>query len=307
MTLRLNMLATLDATGVVEGAKDAKQALAGLGAAGTDVLTAQEGHMRDLGGSFRETAAAALEVSGTIPELRLTLADLAAGSSALTNAIHEETQALTDQQEAWGAVQSAGEAAIRSIASKLASGDLTGAISALISQVSQLGLQLAAINPISNSLFGTSAPTLGGVSGLLGGIFSRTPLTSALSAATLNLFERGGSTGPGRDSKIAGLVHRNEYVFDARSTREIGVPALEALRAGALKGYRDGGLVTTSAFTGASAVQTRPVLTTRDTARETGDTFTINITTPDIQSFRAARTQIAGEFARLAARGQRGF
>ncbi|HEV8523082.1 MAG TPA: hypothetical protein VGQ71_01175 [Terriglobales bacterium] len=45
-------------------------------------------------------------------------------------------------------------------------------------------------------------------------------------------FARGGYTGAGGRSEVAGVVHRREFVFDADSTSRIGVPALEALRHG---------------------------------------------------------------------------
>jgi len=56
-------------------------------------------------------------------------------------------------------------------------------------------------------------------------------------------FERGGWTGAGATTDVAGVVHAEEYVFDAAATRRIGVANLEALRRGALKGYREGGYV----------------------------------------------------------------
>lgn len=55
-------------------------------------------------------------------------------------------------------------------------------------------------------------------------------------------FEKGGYTGNGGTSDVAGVVHGREYVFDAQSTAAIGVGALDAMRRGA-KGYRDGGFV----------------------------------------------------------------
>ena len=54
----------------------------------------------------------------------------------------------------------------------------------------------------------------------------------------------GGWTGPGATTDVAGVVHAEEYVFDAASTRKIGVSNLEAMRRGALRGYREGGYVT---------------------------------------------------------------
>ena len=56
-------------------------------------------------------------------------------------------------------------------------------------------------------------------------------------------FYAGGWTGPGATTDVAGVVHAEEYVFDAAATRKIGVANLEALRRGALKGYREGGYV----------------------------------------------------------------
>lgn len=46
-------------------------------------------------------------------------------------------------------------------------------------------------------------------------------------------FERGGYTGNGGTKQVAGVVHGQEYVFDAAATRRIGVGNLEALRNGA--------------------------------------------------------------------------
>lgn len=54
-------------------------------------------------------------------------------------------------------------------------------------------------------------------------------------------FQRGGHTGEGGDSEVAGVVHKNEYVMDAESVRKAGGPAVfDAMRRG-LRGYRAGG------------------------------------------------------------------
>ena len=66
---------------------------------------------------------------------------------------------------------------------------------------------------------------------------------AAKSAAAKPGFMAGGYTGAGATTDVAGVVHAEEYVFDAASTRKIGVANLEALRRGALKGYRSGGYV----------------------------------------------------------------
>lgn len=45
-------------------------------------------------------------------------------------------------------------------------------------------------------------------------------------------FKNGGYTGGGGVNDVAGVVHGREYVFDAAATSRIGVPTLEAIRAG---------------------------------------------------------------------------
>lgn len=70
----------------------------------------------------------------------------------------------------------------------------------------------------------------GGIGGLLGGIFS------------IFGFARGGYTGRGGASEVAGVVHGGEYVFSKRATDRIGVGALEQLHRTA-KGYANGGHV----------------------------------------------------------------
>jgi hypothetical protein len=54
----------------------------------------------------------------------------------------------------------------------------------------------------------------------------------------IGLFDSGGYTGPGGKMTPAGIVHKGEYVFDAKAVNRLGVPALEKLR-----GYANGGLV----------------------------------------------------------------
>ncbi|WP_226781833.1 phage tail tip lysozyme [Oceaniglobus trochenteri] len=56
-------------------------------------------------------------------------------------------------------------------------------------------------------------------------------------------FASGGPTGGSDPSRVAGVVHEQEYVFDAKATARIGVANLDAMRRGALKGYRAGGYV----------------------------------------------------------------
>lgn len=73
------------------------------------------------------------------------------------------------------------------------------------------------------------------VAGLLGNVFKGLGVPG---------FSRGGWTGAGAVTDVAGVVHAEEYVFDAATTRRIGVANLEAIRKGATRGYQTGGYVT---------------------------------------------------------------
>lgn len=80
----------------------------------------------------------------------------------------------------------------------------------------------------------TSIDTLGAAA-----IIGTTALIAALAA-----FKEGGYTGAGASDEVAGLVHKGEYVFDAASTRRLGIPYLEALRMrNPSVGYESGGYV----------------------------------------------------------------
>ena len=78
----------------------------------------------------------------------------------------------------------------------------------------------------------------------VGGMAASTVLQGLGKWIGLPGFERGGWTGEGASSDVAGVVHAEEYVFDAKATRRIGVKNLEALRRGVLPGYMAGGYVT---------------------------------------------------------------
>lgn len=56
-------------------------------------------------------------------------------------------------------------------------------------------------------------------------------------------FERGGYTGDGGVSQVAGVVHGQEFVFSAPAVRAIGAGNLDQLHRAARNGYQDGGLV----------------------------------------------------------------
>ena len=94
-------------------------------------------------------------------------------------------------------------------------------------------------------------------------------------------FMTGGYTGAGAPTDVAGVVHAGEYVFDAAATGKIGVANLEALRKGALKGYREGGYVvgakpppSVSELAGGGVGRGRGV---SDTARDREITMNLNV------------------------------
>lgn len=86
-------------------------------------------------------------------------------------------------------------------------------------------------------------------------------------------FKTGGYTGNGGTSEVAGMVHGQEFVFDAASTKRIGVGNLEKLRTG-----RDTMKATPAASGGVS--------------RSSTVNQVFNVSTPDADSFRMSQRQI---------------
>ncbi|AZW31501.1 putative prophage tail length tape measure protein [Bordetella bronchiseptica GA96-01] len=84
---------------------------------------------------------------------------------------------------------------------------------------------------------------LGAFSGPIGVSGSLAQGGSAIGAwdGLMRAYDVGGYTGSGGRLEPAGVVHKGEYVFDARSTQRLGVGFLESLR-----GYADGGFVGSS-------------------------------------------------------------
>lgn len=116
------------------------------------------------------------------------------------------------------------------------------AIGSLIRAVGRLGDSLIdlALNQMVQGLFGA---VMGGGLGVGRGLTgSATYGFSGNGIWGLNGFARGGYTGDGAASRIAGVVHGGEYVFSAAATRRIGVERLEGLHQRA-RGYAAGGFV----------------------------------------------------------------
>ncbi|MFC2248544.1 tape measure protein [Labrys portucalensis] len=107
--------------------------------------------------------------------------------------------------------------------------DLKGALEDVLKSLIRLVLQAALLGegPLAG-LFGGSSKS----GGLLGGLFG----------GLLGGFSGGGYTGSGGKYQPAGIVHRDEYVFDQQATKRIGVANLERLRRG-LPGFANGGFV----------------------------------------------------------------
>ena len=61
---------------------------------------------------------------------------------------------------------------------------------------------------------------------------STSAITSAIAGLSPQGFKQGGYTGNMGASQVAGVVHGQEYVFDAQSTKRIGVDNLNAMRSG---------------------------------------------------------------------------
>lgn len=123
-----------------------------------------------------------------------------------------------------------------------------------------LGVLGTGFDKFGNALSIASVSGLGGGSASGGGLFSWLGSLFSPSAASLNKsigftganttlggllgFKRGGPTGGSNPDRIAGFAHEGEYYFDAVSTARIGIPTLEAIRKGALGGYKTGGYAT---------------------------------------------------------------
>ncbi|MGF6253777.1 phage tail length tape measure family protein [Ensifer sp. LBL] len=88
-----------------------------------------------------------------------------------------------------------------------------------------------------NALFSAGNASAGGGGGLLGGLLG--------GIGKIFGFRSGGYTGSGATGRAAGIVHGQEYVFNARATKKIGIGNLERMHSAANgNGYQSGGYVT---------------------------------------------------------------
>lgn len=138
------------------------------------------------------------------------------------------------------------------------------AVAGLISALIKLGIQYAVNAALGQSLGAASAAASVGIAAATGsgiaaayapaaafaslasfganaapaaaGITSTVALSESLALGSMLGFENGGWTGNGGRSDIAGVVHGQEYVMDADSTKAIGVDNLDAMRRNAKSG-----------------------------------------------------------------------
>lgn len=85
-------------------------------------------------------------------------------------------------------------------------------------------------------------------------ILSTSEITSAISGLSPKGFKQGGYTGNMGASQVAGVVHGQEYVFDAQATKRIGVDNLNAMRRGDKVGGGDVNISVTVDAKGNSSV-----------------------------------------------------
>lgn len=136
-------------------------------------------------------------------------------------------------------------------------GNLSNGFKSLSGGLDNMGSGLNAFSNKLNSF--PAAPSSGGgglfsslFSGLFGGglnsygqsVFgSSAQFATAWKGGGIGLYDDGGWTGPGAAKDVAGVVHADEFVFSKRAVQKIGVAKLEALHQGLLRGYENGGHV----------------------------------------------------------------
>lgn len=136
-----------------------------------------------------------------------------------------------DMQEAADRAKDATRDSIKGLVSDLIHGrDASEALSDALSSLGDTLLDIGLNYLLTGSANGQ------GKGGFLGSLFNLLPG-----------FDGGGYTGPGGKYTPRGVVHAGEFVFDRDSVRAAGGPqVLDAMRKG-LKGYANGGYVSTSA------------------------------------------------------------
>ena len=143
-----------------------------------------------------------------------------------------------ERPSGWSAGNPAGSAGWqqRIAAAEQAMSQFTLTTGSATDQLGTLGSGFGSFGEALASAFSGGAAEGGGgfFSMLFGGIAS---------AIGIPGFREGGDTGGSDPSRVAGVVHEKEFVFDAAATARIGPKNLEALRRGSLRGFQTGGYV----------------------------------------------------------------
>lgn len=191
-----------------------------------------------LGKAMRDTSDAAKVAGSNFPQLQQALNDVGNASKQLDGLLVEGmnvnrsfytdiAQNVRNGASAFDALGKAGLNALGKITDKL--------------------LGMAADQVFAKAFGGTTG---GGLMSLLGlgggsGLNANGSIIGAVGPTSVGgaplVFDGGGFTGTGGKYQPAGIVHRDEYVFDQDSTRGLGVAFLDRLRRTA-KGYAGGGL-----------------------------------------------------------------
>ncbi len=164
----------------------------------------------------------------------------------------EYIKSVGDAQKSLADLNSLGKDVTKSFVSDIMAGKSAAeAFRGVLDKVASKLIDMAINDLFSKALGGSGGG--GGITSLFSGLFggssfggssssSFTPQFSGGAELFGPGFSGGGHTGAGSKHDVAGVVHKGEYVFDAKSTSRIGVGVLEAMRRGGA-GYAEGGYV----------------------------------------------------------------
>lgn len=187
-------------------------------------LAKAEAEARRTGGALTdEQRARVLALAEAQARLRDAIKDAEASQRAFGDAIQYAGDRLVDMAFNGRSLQDV----LRGLAAELMRAALTG--QGVFGRL--LGLAPSAGAPAGSvgGLLGlVTSGVSGGIGNLFGGAIGGSTGTNLLGG--LLGFSRGGYTGAGDPSAVAGVAHRGEFVFDAAATSRIGVDTLEAIR-----------------------------------------------------------------------------
>ncbi|EOF5296654.1 phage tail tape measure protein [Salmonella enterica] len=155
-------------------------------------------------------------------------------------AVNGLNEYLQTAQNVYSSVSQAAKTALGGISDMMTSLVTTGTASFKQFATSILKMIVEIINRLLVAY--TIQAAMGWITG--GANTGNTPSGAYANAAGsgVSLFDSGGYTGPGGKYDPAGIVHKDEFVFDKESTKALGVGNLYALMHSA-RGYADGGFV----------------------------------------------------------------